>query len=134
MSARTYKDLAIWQEAHALSLEVYRLTGSFPPEEKFAMVSQMRRAAVSVPSNIAEGQGRGTTRDFTNFLFIARGSAQEMATFLILSRELEYVEARKATELESRYQGLSAGILRCVQSLTRSYSYNYKTINQNSKL
>jgi len=68
---RNYKDLNVWQKAYNFCLDVYRFTGKFPKEENFCMVSQMRRAAISVPSNIAEGYGRKTTKEYIQFLYIA---------------------------------------------------------------
>jgi hypothetical protein len=69
----TYQDLVVWQKSMDLAKDIYRFAWSLPPEEKYALSDQMRRAAVSIPSNIAEGQARKTTRDFVHFLYIARG-------------------------------------------------------------
>ena len=88
--SRKYQKLAVWQEAIRLAEAVYRATRWFPVEERFGLSQQMRRAAVSVPSNIAEGAGRGTDKDFVRFLLIARGSLQEMETQLHLARRLGY--------------------------------------------
>ena len=78
--ARHYKELVVWQRAMALVTRVYRLTAGFPDNEKFGLVSQLRKAAVSVPSNIAEGQGRSTIGEFKQFLGHARGSLFEVET------------------------------------------------------
>ena len=78
MSRKEYYDLDVWKESKDLSLEVYKITKQFPKEEQFALVSQMSRCAVSVPSNIAEGCGRSTPNDTQRFLFIARGSSHEL--------------------------------------------------------
>lgn len=85
-----YKDLIVWQKGMDLARRVYQLTMNFPPEEKFGLVAQMRRAAVSVPSNIAEGQARHTTREFLLFLSHAGGSLAELETQLLLSVDLGY--------------------------------------------
>jgi four helix bundle protein len=87
---RSYKDLVVWQKAIAIAKLVYQLTKALPPEEKFGIVAQMRRAAVSIPSNIAEGQARHTTGEFIQFISHAEGSVAELDTQLILSIELKF--------------------------------------------
>ena len=87
---RDYKDLHVWQKGMQRAKEIYLLTGKFPSEEKFGLVSQMRRAAVSIPSNIAEGQARNTTGEFVQFISHAEDSAAEVDTQLRLSIELGY--------------------------------------------
>ena len=87
---RDYKDLHVWQKGMQLAKEIYLLTSKFPSEEKFGLVSQLRRAAVSIPSNIAEGQARNTTGEFVQFISHAQGSAAEVDTQLLLSIELGY--------------------------------------------
>src|SRR5258708_33480255 len=87
---QSYKDLNVWQKGIELAKLIYTLTGRFPAEEKFGLVSQMRRAAVSVPSNIAEGQARHTTKEFIQFVSHAEGSLAELDTQLRLGIELGY--------------------------------------------
>ena len=87
-----YKDLIVWQKGIALAKIVYRLTQRFPSAEKFGLVAQMRRAAVSIPSNLAEGQARHTTGEFVQFISHAEGSAAELDTQLILSCELSFCD------------------------------------------
>ena len=100
-TARSYKDLLVWQKGIALAKEVYRLTRSFPSEEKFGLVAQMRRAAVSIPSNVAEGQARHTTGEFIQFISHAEGSLAELNTQFIISTELEFCDnATAATAFE----------------------------------
>jgi four helix bundle protein len=82
----------VWKQAHSAVLEVYRLTKGFPGDERFLMVSQMRRAAISIPANIAEGYGRRAPRDKAHFYTISQGSAEELAYLLILARDLDYVK------------------------------------------
>lgn len=89
---RSYRDLLVWQRAMDLALGIYALSRSFPDSERFVMVSQLRRAAVSVPSNIAEGHARSSTRDFLRFLSIALGSLAELETQLILAHRLDYLD------------------------------------------
>jgi four helix bundle protein len=85
-----YKDLIVWQKSIMLVKHIYQLTQRFPSEEKFGLVSQMRRSAVSIPSNIAEGQARRSSKEFAQFLSHAKGSAAELETQLIISKELIY--------------------------------------------
>ncbi len=87
---KSYKDLLVWQKGITLVKKVYQLTQAFPDAEKFGLVSQMRRAAVSIPSNIAEGQARHTRREFIQFLSHSEGSVAELETQLILGVELGY--------------------------------------------
>lgn len=84
----TYKDLIVWQKAVKLVVIIHELTDQFPNEEKFGLISQMRRAAVSIPSNIAEGRRRGTRKDFLSFLRIAYGSGSELETQIEISKLL----------------------------------------------
>jgi len=93
---QNYKDLLVWQNGIGLAKVVYNLAKSFPAEEKFGLVSQMRRAAVSIPSNVAEGQARRTTGEFVQFISNAEGSAAELDTQLILSVELGFCAKDKA--------------------------------------
>jgi four helix bundle protein len=96
MKTQSYKDLVVWQKGIALAKIVYRLTQNFPPEEKFGLVAQMRRSAVSIPSNIAEGQARRTTGEFIQFISNAEGSVAELDTQLILSMELGFCDSSNA--------------------------------------
>jgi four helix bundle protein len=91
---RNYKELKVWQRAYQLCLKVYRITASFPKDEKFGLTSQIRRAVVSVPSNIAEGYGRKTTADYIRFLYIAYGSTCELETQIMLSGDLDYMDSK----------------------------------------
>ena len=86
-----YEKLKVWRKAHELTLVIYQLTHSFPMDERFGLISQMRRCAASIPSNIAEGSGRGTDRDFARFCQIAMGSACELNYQSLLSHELGYL-------------------------------------------
>ena len=94
---RDYKDLLVWQKGIALSKLVDEITRTFPGDERFGLVSQMRRAAVSVPSNIAEGQARHTTGEFIQFISHAEGSLAELDTQLTIAVELKYCSAQVAT-------------------------------------
>lgn len=110
MAISSFKDLTVWRESHKLSLEIYRITAGFPRHELFGVTSQLRRAAVSIPTNIAEGAGRRTGKEFVHFLFIARGSAQEVKYLCLLSRDLGYLPVNEWAALDKRYSGLDAGL------------------------
>jgi len=89
----TFRDLIVWQKSKALARKIYGLTKNFPKEEVFGLTSQIRRAATSIPANIAEGKGRGTQKDFCHFLVQARGSLFEVETFAELACDLDYLPA-----------------------------------------
>ena len=93
MRVQSYRDLRVWKTAVDLTLEVYRITESFPTSERFALTSQLRRASVSIASNIAEGHARSTRGEYRNFLSIARGSAIEVEVQLFLAERIGYVQA-----------------------------------------
>lgn len=94
-----FTELKVWQKGHALVLTVYRLTASFPADERFGLTSQLRRAAVSVPSNIAEGSKRVGNQDYARFLNIAEASLAEAEYLLILARDLGYVDESTAAPI-----------------------------------
>ncbi|HOS45735.1 MAG TPA: four helix bundle protein [Paludibacter sp.] len=93
---RTHKDLVVWQKAIDLVLDIYNMTKSFPKEEVYGLVSQMRRAAVSIPANIAEGAARQTKKEFQQFVYISMGSLAELETHLILSVRLSFCGKQEA--------------------------------------
>jgi four helix bundle protein len=116
MAVRSYRDLEVWQLAMDLAEQCYRATRCFPKEELFGMTSQIRRAAASVPANIAEGQGRQHTREFMHFLTVARGSLMEVETHLLLSNRVGLLnESGLATLL-----GLSERIGQMTSALLRT--------------
>ena len=102
MSAKlkSYKDLVVWQKSIVLVKEIYQLTRRFPADEKFGLISQMRRAAVSVPSNLAEGHARNTTGEFVQFISHAEGSLAELETQVILAVELGFCPASEARPIQ----------------------------------
>ena len=109
---RKHHDLLAWQQSIELVKVIYRLTDSFPPAEQYGLTAQMRRAAVSVPANIAEGMGRNSTRELLQFLTIARGSLSELDTFVVLARELGYVKSTdRADDQLDRVFGLVGGLI-----------------------
>ncbi len=113
-----YKDLIVWQKAMDLVEDIYLITRNFPNEERYALADQMRRAAVSIPSNIAEGQSRNSQKEFKNFLSIAKGSKSELETQLIISKRLRYITQE---DLEKHLDRCSE-IGRMISSLSDSLS------------
>ena len=97
---KNYKELKVWQRSYQLCLEIYKTTKRFPKEERYGLTSQIRRAAVSVPSNIVEGYGRKTTLEYIQFLYIAYGSNCELETQILLSGDLGYIETGKLEILQ----------------------------------
>ena len=94
-----YKNLTVWQKAMVLAKDIYSVTANYPKNEVYGLVSQMRRCVVSIPSNIAEGYGRGTNNDLVHFLYISLGSSNELETQLLLSREFTYLSDDDASML-----------------------------------
>jgi four helix bundle protein len=94
----SYADLEVWKKAKDLAKEIYLITNAFPTQEQYGLVTQLRRASVSVPSNIAEGCGRDSSKDTVRFLFIARGSLYEIETQIILAHELGFIEQIETKE------------------------------------
>ena len=91
MEKTSYTELKVWQKSMDMVEEVYKVTSKIPEEEKYGLVAQLRRAAISVPSNIAEGYGRITTKEYVKFLAIARGSSSEVETQLLICQRLNYL-------------------------------------------
>jgi four helix bundle protein len=110
MQIKSFQDLNIWKEAHRLTLEVYKIINKFPKAETFGLISQIQRAAVSVPANIAEGMGKNTTKELLSFTYNSRGSLSEVIYYLILSKDLGYIDKTTFESLYKRYNGLAAGI------------------------
>jgi four helix bundle protein len=115
--SRSYQDLEVWKLAIDLVKKVYQITHNFPASENFGLINQTRRAAVSIPSNIAEGQGRNSSREFRQFLAISLGSVAELETQLIIAREIEYLALEELNPLlavldriRKMVKGLSKGI------------------------
>jgi four helix bundle protein len=113
--ARYYRDLLVWQKGIQLAKLIYQLTKSFPADERFGLVSQMRRAAVSVPSNIAEGQARHTTGEFVQSISHAEGSLAELDTQIVLALEFKYcrpADAETVSELIQELRRMLNGLRR----------------------
>ena len=109
-----YKDLNVWKESIVLVEDVYRLVKKFPKEEQYALSNQIRRAVVSIPSNISEGANRNTNKEFIQFLYIALGSASEVETQLIIAGRLEYI-----TDVDQVFKNITK-IRKMINALIRS--------------
>ncbi len=116
-----FKKLQVWQKSHGLTLMVYELTSQFPREEMYGLTNQIRRACASIPTNIAEGCGRGSSADFARFLHIAMGSANETEYLILLARDLKYLDA-------DLFAGLMDTIIEVRKMLT-SLLRRLKTVN-----
>jgi four helix bundle protein len=114
---KNYKELEVWQRAMLLAERAYHETKAFPTEERFGLISQTRRAAVSVAANIAEGWGRGTTANYIRFLIIARGSLMELETHLILANRLSMLPQSALIELQEQVERVGMMLNRLIVSL-----------------
>ncbi len=114
-----YKDLVVWQKSYSLCLQIYALTKKFPQDETYGLTSQMRRAVVSIPSNIAEGYGRRTTPDYLRALHIAYGSNCELETQLLLAHDLGYIRTEDMRVVQENIQEVERMLKSLINSLKR---------------
>jgi len=121
---KDFREMPVWHKGHKLALEIYKLTAKFPKEEIYGLSSQIRRAAVSIPTNIAEGCGRGSAKELKQFLTISMGSASEVEYQILLSYELRYMDRKT-------YDNLNSDIQEIKKMLS---SYIVKVRNQKSEL
>ena len=119
MEIKTFKDLKVWQKSYSLVLEIYKATKNFPSEEKFGLTSQIRRAAVSIPSNIAEGYARRYLKQYIQFLYIAYSSGAELETQLMLSKDLEYLMEERFRNLIEKYYEVERMLMALIKSLEK---------------
>jgi four helix bundle protein len=116
---KTHRDLKVWNNSINLVTNIYQITNDFPRDELFGITSQMRRAAVSIPSNIAEGAARNSTKEFNKFLSIALGSASELETQILISKNLNYLNSNSSEKLLNdlnEIQKMIQGLMRKVRS------------------
>lgn len=116
---KTHKDLDVWKKGMDIVVAIYKLTEGFPKHEIYGLTSQIRRAAVSVPSNIAEGASRQTTKEYIQFLYIALGSLKEMETQLILASRLEYIEDEEYNKLIENTDSIGQMLVGLIKYLKR---------------
>ena len=119
-SVRSYRELIVWQKSIDLTVRIYKLTSCFPAEERYGLTSQMRRAAASVPANIAEGQARRSTGEFLQMLSIARGSLAELETFLTLSERLGLIRSETCDSLLEDCAEINKMLVGLMRSLSTS--------------
>ena len=115
--SHNYRELEIWKDGIELAKLVYQLTKDFPKEEIYGLTDQIRRSAISIPANIAEGCGRDTDKDFNYFLAIAKGSSNELETHLILAKELGYISEEKLSPILNKLHILQRKIFRFKQKI-----------------
>jgi len=126
MSDSIYRRLEVWKESMQLAIEIYRVTQTFPKHELYGLTSQLRRAAVSIPSNIAEGRGRATKRDFCHFAVQARGSLFELQTQITIADALRYATSADLAQLTEHSEAivrLLNGLIRHLANSTESLSH-----------
>jgi four helix bundle protein len=117
---KPHKRLVVWQESVSLVGEVYRMTKRFPAQELYGLTSQLRRAAISIPSNIAEGAARNTKRDFANFLHNAQGSLSELDTQLDIAQTLAYLSSSERDLIDQRLVAIDRMLTGLIKSVKRS--------------
>jgi four helix bundle protein len=130
MAITRFRDLEVWQVAHELTLSVYRATVTFPKQEMFGLTSQLRRSAASIPANIAEGGARRSTKDYLRHLAIANGSLAESKYFLLLARDLSYVNGETYSELEKLTNRIGAMIVSLERALRKRLAPQGQTADQ----
>jgi len=134
MDKGTYKDLRVWQESVKLASNVYRSTALFPRHELYGLSQQMRRAEVSVPSNIGEGKGHRSNREFANFLLHARGSLLELQTQILIAQDLQYLPAATVSTLISQSDAVARSLnalLNCLRVEPGKTNDQRRTTNDN---
>ena len=115
-----YKDLVVWQKAIQLVTDIYKLTKTFPKEEAYGLASQMQRASISIPSNIAEGHDSGSDSKFIYYLNVSRGSCSEVNSMLYLCEDFKLCNSEKRMELQNEVRKISAGCLKMINTLKAS--------------
>lgn len=113
---KTHKDLEVWKQSIDLVTDIYRITEGFPKSEGFGLISQIRRASVSVPANISEGAARNSTKEFIQFIYIGLGSLSELETLLIISENLRFMQSEPFL---NRITALRKMLIRLIQSLRK---------------
>ena len=116
---RDFRELVVWQRAHALVLSIYKASKEFPKDELFGLTSQLRRSISSIPANIAEGNGKATRKDYLRFLIIARGSLNEARYHVILAADLEYLPPSAHTQFASQFDDVGRLLSGLIRSLRR---------------
>jgi len=118
---KSFKELKVWQKSYKLCLHIYKVTKLFPKDEMYGLTSQIRRSAVSIPSNIAEGYGRKTTLEYVRFLYIAYGSVCELETQTMLSGDLDYVGKSRLQKLRAEIGDVERMLKALIKSLENKH-------------
>ena len=118
---RNYKDLKVWQKSYQLCLDIYKITKGFPKEERYGLTSQTRKAAVSVPSNIAEGYGRKTTPEYIRSLYVAHGSSCELETQILLTGDLGYINSEMLKKVQKDIEEVERMLKALIKSLEKKH-------------
>ncbi|MFO7882020.1 MAG: four helix bundle protein [Kosmotogaceae bacterium] len=113
----SYKDLQVWEKSMNLVARIYEITEDFPQNELYGLTSQIRRAAISVPSNIAEGNGRGHSKEFIQYLYLARGSLMELITLIEISYRLGFLKEETNNELKEKCKSINMMLYKLIKSL-----------------
>lgn len=121
---KSYRDLEVWKKSIQLVKQIYISTKNFPKEETYGLTNQMRRAAVSIASNIAEGKSRQTKNEYIQFLYIALGSASELDTQLVISKELDYINGQTENDLAENIDHISRMTRNLIKSLRTTQTAN----------
>ncbi|MBI3583043.1 MAG: four helix bundle protein [Nitrospinae bacterium] len=116
---KPHHKLDVWKRAIKFVEQIYKITSSFPPEEKFGLTSQMRRASISIPSNIAEGSARNSSKEFINFLHISQGSVAELETQIIISKNLQFLDSQTEDVLLKELDEISKMIIGLQKSVRK---------------
>ena len=112
-----YRKLTVWNRSHQLVLDLYQLVNLFPKEEQFGLISQIKRAASSIPANIAEGCGRNSNKDFAQFLNIALGSLNEVTYFILLAKDLKYINIEDYSKLTDECNEIKAMLISLIKKI-----------------
>ena len=119
---KSYQDLIVWQKSVLLVTDIYTITKTFPQDERFGITSQLNRAAVSIPTNIAEGWGRETSKNYLQFLRISRGSIMEVQTLLIIAKNLNYISEEKFDILKNKTEEVGKILQGLIKSINEKIS------------
>jgi len=117
---KSFEDLLVWQKAHKVVLSIYKLLEKFPKEEKYRIIDQLVRAVISIPTNISEGFGRYTSKDYIHFLIISRGSLSEVKYLILLSKDLKYITEIEYQELNNELSEIGKMLNGLIYSLRKT--------------
>ena len=117
---KSFEDLLVWQKAHKIVLSIYKLLEKFPKEEKYRIIDQLVRAVISIPTNISEGFGRYTSKDYIHFLIISRGSVSEVKYLILLSKDLKYITEIEYQELNNELSEIGKMLNGLIYSLRKT--------------